>query len=90
MDALAAVGLASNVLQFVEFATKIVRTSNELRQGSTSAENRDHAAVAAHLRDLTQKMLDESRAAAQIAVVPSPEEKVCSIRTRLWFTTASF
>ena len=77
MEALAAVGLASNVLQFVEFATKIVKTSNELRQDATLSKNREHAAVATHLRGLSQKMLNESRTANQTAGVLSPEEKVC-------------
>lgn len=78
MEALAAVGLASNVLQFVELATKIVKTSSKLRQDGTSAENREHAAIAAYFRDLGQKMLHESRVANRPAVVSSPEDRVCS------------
>ncbi|KAI0134267.1 hypothetical protein BJ170DRAFT_192612 [Xylariales sp. AK1849] len=69
MEALVAVGLASNVLSFVDFATKLIRTSNELRNEAASAENRDQAAIAAHLKQLVD-------AIAQTSTTASPEDKI--------------
>ncbi len=52
MEAIAAVGLASNVLQFFEFTTKLIRISNELRNDAASSENQDHQVIATYLEGL--------------------------------------
>ncbi|OTB05192.1 hypothetical protein M426DRAFT_140601 [Hypoxylon sp. CI-4A] len=55
MEAIVAVGLASNVLQFVDFTVNWIRISNELRHDAASSENRDHQVIATHLEAIAQK-----------------------------------
>jgi hypothetical protein len=58
MAELAALGLASNVVQFVDFGIKLFRDGKELyesAQGSI-AEQRELQAVTADLRDIVQKL----------------------------------
>ncbi|KAI1771881.1 hypothetical protein F4818DRAFT_454381 [Hypoxylon cercidicola] len=75
MEAVAAVGLASNVLQFFEFTTKLVRISNELRNDAASSENQDHQVIATHLEGLAQGIKDSAQAISQTSATASPEEK---------------
>lgn len=71
-----AVGVASNVVQFVDFATKLVQTANELRHHTASSENRDHAIVVTHLEALASNIRDRKQAIAQSSTMASVEEKV--------------
>ncbi|KAI1768090.1 hypothetical protein GGR53DRAFT_518105 [Hypoxylon sp. FL1150] len=75
MEALVAVGLASNVLQFFEFTTKLIRISNELRHDAASSENRDHQVIATHLEGLAQGIKDSAQLISQTSTTLSPEEK---------------
>ncbi|XDG02269.1 hypothetical protein ABKA04_001884 [Annulohypoxylon sp. FPYF3050] len=75
MDALVAVGLAANVLQFVDFTAEIIGISNELRNNAASSENRDHRVIATHLETLSQKIGNSAQAISQTAVTASQEEK---------------
>ncbi|KAI1370885.1 hypothetical protein F4677DRAFT_457542 [Hypoxylon crocopeplum] len=75
MEAVAAVGLASNVLQFAEFTTKLIRISNELRHHAASPENKDHQILATHLEALAQNISDSAKAISQTSTAVSPEEK---------------
>ena len=79
MEALVAVGLASNVLQFVEFTTKLIGVANELRNNAASSENRDHQAIAAHLEVLAKNISDSIKAISQASTAASPEEQVSAI-----------
>lgn len=76
MEALVAVGLASNVLQFVDFSAKLIRISNELRNDAASSENRDHQVITTHLKALAQGISDSAKAISQTSTTASPEEKV--------------
>lgn len=53
MEALVAIVLASNVLQFIDFALKIVRESHEAHLSEASVDT-------AVLKDLTQRLVDLS------------------------------
>ncbi|KAI2470822.1 hypothetical protein F4781DRAFT_441423 [Annulohypoxylon bovei var. microspora] len=75
MEALVAVGLASNVLQFVDFTAKLIGISNELRNNAASSENRDHKVIATHLETLSQNISDSAKAISQTSATASPEEK---------------
>ncbi|KAI0881092.1 uncharacterized protein GGS22DRAFT_181907 [Annulohypoxylon maeteangense] len=75
MEALVAVGLASNVLQFVDFTTKLIGISNELRNHAASSENRDHRVIATHLVTLSQNISDSVKAISQNSGNASSEEK---------------
>ncbi|KAI2781764.1 hypothetical protein F4815DRAFT_74293 [Daldinia loculata] len=75
MEALVAVGLASNVLQFVDFSAKLIRISNELRNDAASSENRDHQVITTHLKALAQGISDSAKAISQTSTTASPEEK---------------
>lgn len=75
MEALVAVGLSSNILQFVEFAGKLIRTASELRHNASTAENRDHAVITEDLETIAIGLRDSAQA-INGASSPSPEEKV--------------
>ncbi|KAI1780527.1 hypothetical protein F4818DRAFT_9308 [Hypoxylon cercidicola] len=75
MEALVAVGLASNVLQFVDFATKLVSKAKELRQDAVSSDHKDYDAIAAHLQVLARKVGTSAHSIAQSSATASPEEK---------------
>ncbi|KAI1462406.1 hypothetical protein F4805DRAFT_132829 [Annulohypoxylon moriforme] len=75
MEALVAVGLASNVLQFVDFTAKLIGISNELRNHAASSENRDHQVIATHLETLSQNISNSANAISQISATVSSEEK---------------
>lgn len=75
MEALVAVSLSSNILQFVELSAKLVRTANELRQNASTSENRDHAVIVADLETIANG-LRVSAAAIGGTTPPSLEDKV--------------
>ncbi|KAI2632435.1 hypothetical protein GGR54DRAFT_583445 [Hypoxylon sp. NC1633] len=75
MEALVAVGLASNVLQFVDFTSKLVSKANELRKDAAFSEHRDHAAIAAHLRALAVNVKASAQSIVQASTTASLEEK---------------
>ena len=85
MEALVAVGLASNVLQFVDFTAKLISISNELRNNATSSENRDYRVIATHLVTLSQNISDSAKAISEISATASPEEKACYIISTYYF-----
>ena len=68
-------GLAANILQFVEFTAKLVHITNELRHAASTSENKGYAAIVEHL-----KVIADFEASAQAihgasTAVP-PEDKV--------------
>ncbi|KAK6068481.1 hypothetical protein SCUP234_11151 [Seiridium cupressi] len=75
MEAIVAVGVASNVVQFVDFTTKLLQTFSELRHNAASAENRDHAKVAVHLEGIARTIRAKHNAIAQSATT-IPEEDI--------------
>ncbi|KAI0169541.1 hypothetical protein GGR52DRAFT_573605 [Hypoxylon sp. FL1284] len=75
MEPVAILGLASNVLQFFEFTTKLIRIANELRHDAASSENRDHLVIATHLEELTQHIQNSAHTISQASAVASAEER---------------
>lgn len=61
MEALVAVGLASNVVQFIDFALKIVRESCEIQHSGAAVD-------ATVLKDLTQRLVDLSTGLSQSTI----------------------
>ncbi|RYP34314.1 hypothetical protein DL767_004308 [Monosporascus sp. MG133] len=75
MEALAAVSLSSNILQFVELSAKLVRTANELRHDASTSENKDHAAIAEHLETIANGVKASAQEIEGASAAVSPEEK---------------
>ncbi|RYO83913.1 hypothetical protein DL766_008287 [Monosporascus sp. MC13-8B] len=75
MEAIAAVGLSSNILQFVELSAKLVRTANELRHDASTSENKDHAAIAEHLETITNAVKVSAQEIEGTSAAVSPEEE---------------
>jgi hypothetical protein len=50
MEAVVAVGLASNILGFIEFAASLVHIQNELKNNSLVAEYRSYQDIATDLQ----------------------------------------
>ncbi|KAK9774005.1 hypothetical protein SCAR479_09345 [Seiridium cardinale] len=75
MEAIVAVGVASNVVQFVDFTTKLLQTFTELRHDAASAESRDHAKVAVHLEGIARTIREKHNAIAQSATTIPEEDK---------------
>lgn len=90
MEAIVAVGLASNVVQFVDFTTKLVVIANELRNDAASSENRDHQAIATHLEALAQSISDTTKAISQASTTAPPEERVSSFLLHFRFVCFKF
>ena len=53
MEAIAAFGLACNVIQVVDFSTKVAAKCKELYKDGASSENKDIESMAKHLTDLS-------------------------------------
>ncbi|KAH6652789.1 hypothetical protein BKA67DRAFT_677958 [Truncatella angustata] len=75
MEALVAVGVASNLVQFVDFAVKLIRTSNELRHNAASAENREHVLLTIHLQKIATDINNTSQAIEQHNLSESPDDE---------------
>lgn len=70
-------GLAANILQFVDFTAKLVRISNELRHAASTSENQGYAAITEHLRVIAE--FDASAQAIQSASATVPPENEVSL-----------
>ncbi|KAI1340877.1 hypothetical protein F5Y15DRAFT_378190 [Xylariaceae sp. FL0016] len=75
MEALVAVGLASNVLQLIDFTAQLFHTYNELRDKATTSENNDHRLVAEHLILIAERISASSQAISQGVSIASPQEQ---------------
>ncbi|KAI0380861.1 hypothetical protein F5Y04DRAFT_281536 [Hypomontagnella monticulosa] len=75
MDAIVAVGLASNVLHIVGCAAKLISIANELGNDTASSENRDYQVITLHLEVLAKNISDSTRAISQAYTAASPEEQ---------------
>lgn len=64
MDPLTAIGLASNVLQFIEFSYKIISGVNEIRSSETgmTPENERLSVMVEDLNSVTQNLLTSAPA----------------------------
>jgi hypothetical protein len=76
MESLAAVGLASNILQFVDFTSRLLKTAKELKSNASSAENRDHVATVTHLKEIARDLSSCKKAIADHAAINSREQQV--------------
>lgn len=91
MEALVAVGFASNVVQFVDFTARLLSILNELRNNAALSENRDHQVLTTHLETLAQRVSDSAKAISQTSATASQEEqalqpvadKCCELARRL-------
>lgn len=70
-----ALGAVANILQFVDFAGKLVHTANELRHGASTAENVDYATMAEGLEAIANDVRASAEAIDGISS-SSPSEKV--------------
>ena len=70
MEALAVVGPVGNIVQFVDFSSKLVSKSVQLYQSSngTLAKNTDAETVTNHLRLLNDKLNDAANTASDAAL----------------------
>ncbi|KAI1381484.1 hypothetical protein F4677DRAFT_452350 [Hypoxylon crocopeplum] len=75
MEALVAVGLASNVVQFVDFVTRLVSKVSELRKDAASSDHKDFAVIAAHLREIAKDVSASAQSIVQVSTTASLEEK---------------
>lgn len=56
MDPVSVLGVAANVLQFVDFGRKILSKTSELRKKGTTKENVDIEAIATHLKETLRRV----------------------------------
>ncbi|KAJ9145468.1 hypothetical protein NKR23_g5422 [Pleurostoma richardsiae] len=72
MEAAVAVGLASSIVQFVDFGGKLVRNLKELRSNSNTDVNVDYLRLARDLRTIVQDLVQSNRSAVcQNGALPS-------------------
>ncbi|KAH9909472.1 hypothetical protein F4778DRAFT_169 [Xylariomycetidae sp. FL2044] len=75
MEALVAVGLASNIVSFIDFGSKLIRTASELRDSAASADNEAHAVVITHFEKLAEQMSNSAQGISNASTSPSPLEQ---------------
>ncbi|KAI8627134.1 hypothetical protein F5Y19DRAFT_477695 [Xylariaceae sp. FL1651] len=75
MEALVTVGLVSNVLQFVDFTTKLLQTYNNLRHDSALPESEYHSALLSHIIPLSDKIRLSAESIAHSSGAIAPEQK---------------
>jgi hypothetical protein len=87
MEALAAVGLASNVVQFADFATRLVVAARNLYKSveGTTAENKELEMLAQNLRDLakTENLLQLAENTQYNGLTPS-HAALSSLDSETW------
>ncbi|KAI0479250.1 hypothetical protein GGR56DRAFT_369769 [Xylariaceae sp. FL0804] len=78
MEALAAAGLASNVIQFIDFTAVLFRIYQDLRYKAASSENDDFRVIAEHLKPIAERISDSLQAisTSQSSSTASPQEQV--------------
>ncbi|KAI1305729.1 hypothetical protein F5Y03DRAFT_355670 [Xylaria venustula] len=75
MEALAAVGLASNVVQFVDFSSKLIRAYNRLRHGTAQSEHDYYRAVINDLLPVASKVKSSAQTITQSSSTLTSEQK---------------
>ncbi|KAI0485103.1 hypothetical protein GGR56DRAFT_616852 [Xylariaceae sp. FL0804] len=65
MEALVAVGLAANVLQFIDFTAELFRTYGDLRDNAASSGYVDYRILAEHLLPIAERIEASSRTLSQ-------------------------
>jgi hypothetical protein len=76
METVLAIGLASNVVQFVDFTSKLVHTYNQLRHDAAQSEHEYHRQVTTHLLPIADKIRVSAHDVAQSSNTTSLERKV--------------
>ncbi|KAI1322528.1 hypothetical protein F5Y16DRAFT_415893 [Xylariaceae sp. FL0255] len=79
MEAIAALGLASNVVQFVDFTTELLRMCSELRKGPSISEHEFLRAVTIHLIPIAKSISVSSQAISQSSLSLSCEQKALRV-----------
>jgi len=83
MDPLTALGLAANIIQFVDFASKLLSTGQELYQSGASAPNLELSLVADDVLLLCTKLKNSSAPYSRPANL-TDDDQVCLLRTCIW------
>lgn len=74
LDPLTAIGVASSIVQLVDFSSKVVARSAEIRRAGSSIQVAQLRAITSDLQGLTESLLERSRHQSDDA--PSREEQV--------------
>jgi hypothetical protein len=74
IDPLTAIGVASSIVQLVDFSTKVVARSAEIRRAGSSVEVAHLRAITSDLQGLTENLRERSREQAEDAT--TREEQV--------------
>jgi hypothetical protein len=74
IDPLTAIGVASSIVQLVDFSTKVVARSAEIRRAGSSVEVAHLRAITSDLQGLTENLRERSRKQAEDAT--TREEQV--------------
>ncbi|KAI1425840.1 hypothetical protein F5Y12DRAFT_322043 [Xylaria sp. FL1777] len=79
MEALVAVGLASNVVQFVDFTSKLIHAYSRLRHGAAQSEYEYHRTITNHLLPIVDKVKSSAQCIAQSSTALTPEQKALQL-----------
>jgi hypothetical protein len=74
LDPLTAIGVASSIVQLVDFSSKVVARSAEIRRAGSSVEVAHLRAITSDLQGLTENLRERSRDQAEDAT--TREEQV--------------
>lgn len=76
MEAVVALGLAANVVQFVDYTYKLIRTYNRLGYDAAQSRNEYNERVTIHLLPIANKVKASAQAVAYSATAVPAEQKV--------------
>lgn len=85
MEAIAAVGLAANVLQFVDYVHALVSDANQAYRSvsGSSTKSLELKLVAESLNDLSEKLILAERNASDASATLGTTGKICNIATSI-------
>jgi hypothetical protein len=84
MDPFTAVGLAGNIIQFLDFTSKLIDTGLEVSRSGGTAENHELQNIATDFEILSRKLSNHLRPEPGQVTCASPEDQVfVSIFNRL-------
>ncbi|KAI1333658.1 hypothetical protein F5Y15DRAFT_404390 [Xylariaceae sp. FL0016] len=75
MEAISAVGFSSNVLQLVEFTTRLITTYRTFRHPSNVPEAEDYVLITTHLKAIARSISTSAESLARDCQDDNDEEK---------------
>lgn len=87
MEAIAGVSLAANVIQFIDFSSRLISKGKELHDNGSLSEKDNLENVARSLADFTHKLRDSLQSRSIVSADDTEDDKVGIFRADLKLLT---